>query len=80
MRDIAGNVVDNKVDVAGLHLASGVASLLVEKGIVDDTDPDNPDLISAGIVIAINGDNDATATKIKSDYIDLDGTTIANAI
>lgn len=78
--NIAGRVVDNRVDVAGLHLASGVASLLVEKGIVDDTDPDNPDLISAGIVIAINGDNDTTATKIKSDYIDLDGTTVARKI
>ena len=83
--NVAGNVVQTglgqyDINVASLHLAAGVASLLINKGIVDDSDPNKWDIDPVGIIVAINGDDNTSATSIRSDKIVLDGDTIANAI
>ena len=81
---VAGSVVQTglntyDINVGSLHLAEGVASLLVNKGIVDDTDPDHPGLQSAGIIAEINENGDPSVAII-ADKIALTGDTIAQKI
>lgn len=81
---VAGSVVQTglhtyDINVGSLHLAEGVASLLVNKGIVDDTDPDHPGLLSAGIIAEINENGDSSVA-IAADKIALTGDTIAQKI
>lgn len=81
---VAGSVVQTglhtyDINVGSLHLAEGVASLLVNKGIVDDTDPDHPGLLSAGIIAEINENGDPSVAII-ADKIALTGDTIAQKI
>jgi hypothetical protein len=75
---IAGEKIETEggmtqAQIAALQLASDRAALLVE------TINGNEVIKSAGIVAAINANNDS-AVKINADHIILDGAVIANAI
>ena len=75
---IAGEKIEaeggmTQAQISALQLASDRAALLVE------TINGNEVIKSAGIVAAINANNDS-AVKINADHIILDGTTIASAI